>query len=205
MKFLKNILVICIIMCLITCCSNKSNNQNIVESNETSTLAESSSTVESTSKVETNIELSTDGVSDKEIIDTIVDNFMPLTQVPRPSHHEEKISAFLYDWAKNAGFNLEKDSVNNVMFDVPATKGFEDKPLVILQGHMDMVVAVADGKTFDPLNDPITAIRNDEKDTLTADGTSLGTDDGAGVSTILSVAQGKMEHGPWTTSYDNYC
>ena len=196
MKFFKNILVISIVMCLIASCSNTNKNQNIVESNESSTLAESVSNVETSTKVETNVELRTDGLSDKEIIDTIVDNFMPLTQVPRPSHHEEKISAYLYDWAKNAGFNPEKDKVNNIMFDVPATKGYEDKPLVILQGHMDMVVAVEDGKEFDPLNDTITAIRNDEKGTLTADGTSLGTDDGAGVSTILSVAQGEMNHGP---------
>ena len=189
-KFAKRIIGMITILSLITACSNVSNNKSVVESTESSTVAESAKSVESNTKS------NNENLTDKEIIDTIVDNFMILTKVPRPSHHEEKISAFLYDWAKNAGFNPEKDAANNIKFDVPATKGLEDKPLVILQGHMDMVVAVADGKTFDPLNDPITAIRNDEKGTLTADGTSLGTDDGAGVSTILSVAQGKMEHGP---------
>ncbi len=135
-------------------------------------------------------------MSDKEIIDTVVDNFMPLTKVPRPSHHEEKISNWLANWAREQGFETKQDKVYNVMFDVPATKGMENKPLGILQGHMDMVVAVADNKEFDPLNDTITVIRDDEKGTLTADGTSLGGDDGAGVAMIMAVAQGKMAHGP---------
>ena len=134
--------------------------------------------------------------NDAEIIDIVVDNFMPLTQVPRPSHHEEQISNWLADWAKEHGFNPVQDSVYNVMFDVPATAGMENKPLGILQGHMDMVVAVADGKNFNPLTDKITAIRNDAEGTLTADGTSLGADDGIGVAMILAVAQGRMAHGP---------
>ena len=135
-------------------------------------------------------------MTDKEIIDIVIDNFMPLTKVARPSHHEEKISAFLMDWATKEGFNPVQDKVNNVMFDVPATKGMEDKPLGALQGHMDMVVAVADGKDFDPLNDPIVAIRDDKEGKLTADGTSLGADDGAGVAIMMAVAQGKIAHGP---------
>jgi len=89
-----------------------------------------------------------------------------------------------------------QDSVNNIMFDVPATQWMEDKPLGILQAHMDMVVAVADGKEFDKLNDPIIAIRNDEEWILTADGTSLGADDGAGLAIIMAVTQWKIAHGP---------
>jgi di/tripeptidase len=61
-------------------------------------------------------------MSDEEIIDTVVDNFMLLTQVPRPSHHEERISNYLMDWAKEQGLNPVQDSVYNVMFDVPATQ-----------------------------------------------------------------------------------
>ena len=59
------------------------------------------------------------------------------------------------------------------MFNVPATKGYENKPLVILQDHMDMVVAVEDGKDFDPLKDTVTLIRDDQARTITADGTWL--------------------------------
>ena len=179
------ITLLSLLFILVSCSTKKTNLENTTE-----TQIESATTSQNDNM---NNALSED---DKKIIDTVIDNFMPLTQVPRPSHHEEKISEYLYNWAKDAGFNPEKDKVNNIMFNVPATSGMEDKPLGILQGHMDMVVAVADGKTFDPQNDPITAIRNDNDMTLTADGTSLGTDDGVGVSMILSVAQGKMAHGP---------
>ena len=135
-------------------------------------------------------------MSDKEIIDTVVNNFMLIAKVPRPSHHEEKISNYLMEWAKSKGLNPKQDNVYNVSFDVPGTSGMENKPLGALQVHMDMVVAVADGKTFDPLNDPITVIRDDEKGTLTADGTSLGADDGAGIAIVMAVTEGKIAHGP---------
>ena len=133
--------------------------------------------------------------TEHEIIDFVVDNFLQIAKVPRPSHHEEKISQFLMDWATNQGFNPVRDDYNNVMFEIPATKGMEDIPLGILQGHMDMVVAVAKGKDFDPLNDSITVIRDDVSGTLTANGTSLGSDDGIGLAIIMAVAQDKMSHG----------
>ena len=135
-------------------------------------------------------------MSDKEIINNIVDNFYLIAKVPRPSHHEEKISNYLMEWATNHGLKPVQDNVYNVMFDVEATKGMENKSLGILQVHMDMVVAVRDGKEFDPLNDPIIVIRDDEKNTLTADGTSLGGDDGAGIAIVMSVVESKMAHGP---------
>ena len=135
-------------------------------------------------------------MSDSEIINSVVDNFMLLAKVPRPSHHEEKISNYLVKLAKEQGLNPVQDEVYNVIFDVPASKGMEDRALGILQVHMDMVVAVADGKDFDPLNDSIIVIRDDEKGILTADGTSLGADDGAGIAIVMAVTQGKIAHGP---------
>ena len=135
-------------------------------------------------------------VEEVDITQIIVDNFSLLAQVPRPSHHEEKINAFLMDWARQMGFDPRTDESMNITFDVPATEGMENYPLVVLQGHMDMVVAVKDGKEFDPLEDPITVIRNVDANTLTADGTSLGADDGSGVSIIMAVAQGHTAHGP---------
>ena len=134
--------------------------------------------------------------SDEEIINFVIDNFMTLTNFPIPSHHEEMISQYLMDWATFNGLEPKRDKFNNVMFNVPATKGMENRPLGILQGHMDMVVAVADDKLFDPLHDSITVIRDDKEGTLTADGTSLGADDGIGIAIIKSVVQGKMSHGP---------
>ena len=134
-------------------------------------------------------------LTDNEIINTIVDNFLQVAKVPRPSHHEEKISQFLMDYAKSQGLNPLRDNYNNVMYEIPATKGMEDIQLGILQGHMDMVVAVAHDKNFNPLNDSITVIRDDVSGTLTANGTSLGADDGIGLAIIMAVTQGKIPHG----------
>ena len=131
---------------------------------------------------------------DQAIVDELVENFKQLAAVPRPSHHEEKISNFLKDWAEGLGFAVIQDEALNIVFDIPATSGYENLPLVILQGHMDMVCVAEEGKTFDPLTDPITVV-NDGK-TLTADGTSLGADDGSGVAVIMAIAKGAMDHGP---------
>ncbi len=135
-------------------------------------------------------------LSDEEIIESVVSDFLLMADVPRPSHHEEKIGEFFMNWAKEQGLDPVRDDAGNIMFDIPATKGMEDLPLCILQGHMDMVVAVEDGKEFDPINDPVTVIRYLKDNTLAAEGTSLGADDGAGCAMIMAVAQGKMAHGP---------
>ena len=138
---------------------------------------------------------------DEEIFNAFYDNFLKLTQVPRPSHHEEKISKFLYDWAEDKGYDAHQDDAMNVIFDVPATSGKEDVPLVALQAHMDMVTVAKDGVKFDPLNDPIKAIRDDAAGTVTADGTTLGADDGAGVATIMTFLESGKEHGPLRVIY----
>lgn len=131
--------------------------------------------------------------TDEEVLEGILANFELLAAVPRPSHHEEKIGAFLMGWAREQGFEPHMDEVGNVIFDIPATEGHEDAPLVVLQAHMDMV-AVSTDPDFDPLNTPIKTVRTEE--TLTADGTSLGADDGIGVSSIMYCAASGAEHGP---------
>lgn len=135
-------------------------------------------------------------MNDKDIIETIINNFILISKIPRPSHHEEKISNFLMQWAKKEGLKPIQDSVNNIMINIPPTKGMENKPLGILQAHMDMVVAVEDNKIFNPITDSITVIRNNKEKTLTADGTSLGADDGIGIAIIMAIIQSKIAHGP---------
>ena len=63
-----------------------------------------------------------------------MDNFNLLAEVPRPSHHEKKISNFLMKWAKEQGFEVAQDGLYNLKIEVPATEGFEKRPLCILQG-----------------------------------------------------------------------
>ncbi len=117
----------------------------------------------------------------------IIDNFLLLTRIPRKSHHEEAVSRFLYNWAVEKGLQAWRDEVGNVVVDRPGASGCENAPRTILQAHMDMVCVAEPGKAYDPLTDPITVI-NDGK-TLTADGTSLGGDDGAGVAIAMSILE----------------
>lgn len=125
----------------------------------------------------------------------IIENFLSLCAIPHKSHHEEKISRFLYDWAVSKHLAAIRDAEGNVIIDKPGTPGHEDAPRTILQAHMDMVVVWEDGMTFDPLNDTITVI-NDGK-TLKARGTSLGGDDGAGVALAMAILEDEAAvHGP---------
>ena len=115
----------------------------------------------------------------------ILSNFLSLCAIPHKSHHEEAISAFLYDWGVKKGLAAIRDEAGNVILDKPGTPGHENAPVTILQAHMDMVCVAEDGRAYDPLTDPIRVINDGE--TLTADGTSLGGDDGAGVAMAMAI------------------
>ena len=65
--------------------------------------------------------------------------FDAITRVPRPSKKEEKIREFLVDFAKKHNIDYQTDETSNVVMRVPGTKGYENRPCVILQSHMDMV------------------------------------------------------------------
>lgn len=133
--------------------------------------------------------------NDSEITESIIEKFMELTEIPRPTKYEKEVSDFLKNWANEQGLKVVQDDYNNLIIEVPATEGMEDKPLVILQGHMDMVFAQADNLDLDPLTTKIEVI-NDGK-YLKSDGkTSLGGDDGIGVAIMECIAEGKMSHGP---------
>ena len=82
--------------------------------------------------------------------------FDEITRIPRPSKKEEKIRAYLLDFAKKHGIASKTDAIGNVVLSVPATPGHEDAPTVILQGHMDMVCESND-KSFDFNTQPIPA------------------------------------------------
>ena len=122
-------------------------------------------------------------------------NFDKLTQVPRPSGHLEKIQTFLLDWAKEAGVEAFKDPAGNIVMRKPATPGMENRKGVILQAHMDMVPQKAPESNHDFENDPIETII--DGDWVRANHTTLGSDDGLGVATIMAVMEAKdLQHGP---------
>ena len=121
--------------------------------------------------------------------------FQGILGVPRPSKKEEKMVAYLEQWAKDHKISYIKEECGNIIMSVPATKGMEDRQTVILQAHMDMVCEKNSDKVHDFENDPIEAVIKGEW--LHANGTTLGTDDGIGVAAALAViADPKVEHGP---------
>jgi dipeptidase D len=113
-------------------------------------------------------------------------NFYDLTQIPRPSHHEEQVRDFLVQFGKGLGLETIVDGAGNVLIRKPAAKGMEGREGVVLQAHMDMVAQPQDG-THDFLTDPIEAYV--EGDWVAADGTTLGADDGIGVAIAMAVLQ----------------
>lgn len=133
-------------------------------------------------------------LSKEAIIDGVLEEFSQLARIPRQSGHEKAVSDYLVKAFSDIGCEVHQDEVNNVIADLPATAGKESAPMIILQGHMDMVCVADHGVNYDPLKDPIKLVR-DEK-FLSADGTSLGADDGIGVAEALYIMKNLKSHGP---------
>ena len=122
-------------------------------------------------------------------------SFKSITEIPRPSKHEEKIIQFMLGWAKENGFEVLQDDIQNVVIRIPATPGKENATTVVLQGHLDMVAEKNNDVEFDFLTQGLNIIR--DGDFLTADGTTLGADNGIGVAMAMAVALDKQAiHGP---------
>ena len=120
-------------------------------------------------------------------------NFREITLIPRPSKHEEKITAFLENFGKKFADKSYKDSAGNVIWFKKATAGMENRQGIVLQAHCDMVPQKNEDKKHDFLTDPISTVI--DGDFVKADGTTLGADDGAGVAVIMSVFEDKnLQH-----------
>lgn len=133
-------------------------------------------------------------MENEKIIEGVLQEFAGLARHPRKSGHEKEVSDYIAARLRQLGASVVQDEVNNIIADVPATKGYEDVPLTIIQGHMDMVCVAKPGRAYDPLKDPIT-IKRDGK-TLSADGTSLGADDGMAIAISMFLIQQDFAHGP---------
>lgn len=121
--------------------------------------------------------------------------FDEILKVPRPSKKEEKIVQYLLDFATKNNLQATMDEVGNVLIKKPAFPGKEKVPTVVLQTHMDMVCEKNSDKEFDFENDPIEAIIGDEW--VTANGTTLGADDGIGIAAQLALLSSEnIKHGP---------
>lgn len=122
-------------------------------------------------------------------------NFDLLTQVPRPSGHLEKVQKFLLDWAESKGVKAFKDEAGNIIMRKAATPGMENCKCVTLQGHMDMVPQKVKESTHNFETDPIETYI--DGDWVKARGTTLGSDDGMAVATIMAIMEDDtLKHGP---------
>ena len=108
------------------------------------------------------------------------EQFDAITRVPRPSKKEGRIIEFLVDFARKHNIEYKKDAIGNVVMRKPATPGFEDRPAVILQSHMDMVCEKNSDVEFDFDNDPIRT--HIDGGWVRAEGTTLGADCGIGMA-----------------------
>ena len=113
--------------------------------------------------------------------------FADLNEIPRPSKHEEKVCAWLMQWAKDHGLEAWQDDVKNVFMKKPATQGMEDRQTVVLQSHVDMVCQKNNDTEFDFMTQGIKMVV--DGDWVRAEGTTLGSDNGIGVATILATLE----------------
>lgn len=121
--------------------------------------------------------------------------FDEIRKIPRCSKHEEKIGAYVVSVAEKLGYESKVDDEGNVVIIKPATPGHENAPGVVLQGHLDMVCEKNSDVAFNFDTDPIDLVIDGEW--ITANGTTLGADNGIGMAAALAVLEDKeMVHGP---------
>lgn len=111
--------------------------------------------------------------------------FDEITKVPRPSKHEEKITAYLIDFAQKHNLQYQVDEASNVVIRKPATAGYEEHKTVVLQSHTDMVCEKNSDIEHDFMTDPIQTYIEDGW--VKAKGTTLGADCGIGMAAALAV------------------
>jgi len=125
--------------------------------------------------------------------------FEKICSIPHPSKHEQHISLWIQSWAKGLGLSVKEDAVGNLFIKKPATQGMEDRQGIILQAHMDMVPQKNNDTEHNFLTDPIKPyiINESDGDWVTAEGTTLGADNGVGLASALAVlASNDISHGP---------
>jgi len=122
-------------------------------------------------------------------------HFYALTQIPRPSKKEAEIIQYMKSFGENLGLETIVDDVGNVIIKKPATPGMENRKTAVLQGHLDMVPQKNNDTVFDFEKDPIVSLI--DGDWVTADGTTLGSDNGIGVAAAMGVMESTtLKHGP---------
>ena len=121
--------------------------------------------------------------------------FDELTQIPRPSKHEELVVKYLADFAIKHNLEYQQDEAGNTVIRKGATLGLEDMETIVLQSHVDMVCEKNTDVKHDFMKDPIQTYV--DGNWLRTKGTTLGADNGIGVAIELAIlASNDIEHGP---------
>jgi dipeptidase D len=115
--------------------------------------------------------------------------FQEICKIPRLSKNEEKIRHFLLHFAFEHNLEAKEDSTGNILIIRPASPGMEDRKVLVLQSHMDMVGEKNSEITHDWNTDPVEPVIKDEW--VTANGTTLGADDGMGIAAQMAVLTDK--------------
>ncbi len=120
-------------------------------------------------------------------------HFYALTRIPRPTGQMDEVSEYVKKIGNDRNLEVRQDKVGNVVIIKPASKGYEGKPAVILQAHLDMVPQKNSDVNHDFTKDPIDAFIHD--DVVKARSTTLGADNGIGVAMILALMEDdSLEH-----------
>lgn len=114
-------------------------------------------------------------------------NFAAFTRIPRGSGNEAGAREHVRSWAREHGFDTRIDAAGNIVVRVPATPGFEKAPAIVLQGHLDMVCEKLPDVKIDFATDPLDTYV--DGDWIRARGTTLGADNGIGLSSAMAAAE----------------
>ena len=121
--------------------------------------------------------------------------FYEITQIPRPSKQEQQFVQYLVEQAKRYGLEYRLDQAQNVVIYLPATKGYESHPTIILQAHSDMVCDKLPERVIDFATEPLDIYV--ENGWIKARGTTLGADNGIGCAFALALlGNDKLAHPP---------
>jgi dipeptidase D len=121
-------------------------------------------------------------------------HFRELADIARPPRGEAAALTHIRAWASSRSLPCEPAGGSNVLVRVPASKGREAAPTVVLQAHLDMVCEREPTSFYDATRGAIRLVLDD--DWLRADGTTLGADDGVGVAAMQAIAESETAHGP---------
>lgn len=135
----------------------------------------------------------------QEMTDFTINEFKDnIAKIPRESGHVEQILDYVYNWGISHNLKTTKDQSGCIYYDVPATSGCENFPLIILQAHTDMVHTCAD-PSIDMSKTPVDIVFDEETNCLHSrdNKTNIGADDAEGMTALMALATNKnYSHGP---------